>query len=194
MFSESDVVRWVIGMDRPTFIPFLNKHRSFLLSLQVFGQHLLDHQSASVNAQGLPTAGQVGMVDWEDNYITTFLFQGNYLNDRLTPQILTAYDFEAGSGAVAPSLDWKINNNWRVIALVNIKFGDGAQASDDNRTANVFPPFTCAVPLVPDPADCGMSFSSLGVSGFEPLGRFRAGPIGSAINEDEFQLTIRYRF
>jgi hypothetical protein len=39
-----------------------------------------------------------------------------------------------------------------------------------------------------------MSFSSLGVSGFEPLGRFRAGPIGSAINEDEFQLTIRYRF
>ena len=36
--------------------------------------------------------------------------------------------------------------------------------------------------------------SSLGVGGFEPLGRFRAGPIGSAINEDEFQLTIRYRF
>jgi len=197
LFSESDVVRWVIGMDRPTFIPFLNKHRSFLLSLQVFGQHLLDHQLASVNAQGLPTAGQVGMVDWEDNYITTFLFQGNYLNDRLTPQILTAYDFEAGSGAVAPSLDWKINNNWRVIALVNIKFGDGAQAFDDNRAANPFPPFTCAPQLItqvpPNPA-CFSPYSSLGVGGFEPLGRFRAGPIGSAINEDEFQLTIRYRF
>ena len=197
LFSESDVVRWVIGMDRPTFIPFLNKTRAFLLSLQVFGQHLLDHQVASVNAQGMPTAGEVGMVDWEDNYITTFLFQGNYLNDRLTPQILTAYDFEAGSGAVAPSLDWKINNNWRVIALVNIKFGDGAQAFDDNRAANPYPPFTCAPQLItqipPNPA-CFSPYSSLGVGGFEPLGRFRAGPIGSAINEDEFQLTIRYRF
>ena len=198
LFSESDVVRWVIGMDRPTFIPFLNKTRAFLLSLQVFGQHLLDHQSSSsVNAQGMPTVGEVGMVDWEDNYITTFLFQGNYLNDRLTPQILTAYDFEAGSGAVAPSIDWKINNSWRLTAVVNFKYGDGAQVADDNRAANPFPPFTCALPLItqvpPNPA-CFSPYSSLGVSGFEPLGRFRAGPIGSAINEDEFQLTIRYRF
>lgn len=195
MFSESDVVRWVIGIDRPTFIPFLNKRRAFLISLQVFGQHLLDHKAGFINAQGMPTLGKVGMVDWEDNYISTLLFQGNYLNDRLTPQILTAYDFKAGSGAVAPSIDWKISNSWRLIALINIKFGDGAQAFDDNRAANPFPPFTCPPPVIAaNPAACGSSFSSLGVSGFEPLGRFRAGPIGSAINEDEFQLTIRYRF
>jgi len=37
MFSESDVVRWVIGWDRPTFIPFLNKNRTFLISGQLFG-------------------------------------------------------------------------------------------------------------------------------------------------------------
>ncbi len=197
LFSESDVVRWVIGIDRPTFIPFLNKNRSFLLSLQVFGQHLLDHELSNVNAQGMPTLSEVGMVDWKDNYITTFLFQGNYLNDRLTPQILTAYDFEAGSGAVAPSIDWKISNSWRLTGIFNIKFGDGAKAFDDNRAANPFPPFTCAPPLLgqdpPNPA-CFSPYSSLGASGFEPLGRFRAGPIGSAINEDEFQLTIRYRF
>jgi hypothetical protein len=28
----------------------------------------------------------------------------------------------------------------------------------------------------------------------EPLGRFRAGPIGSAIREDEIFLTMRYKF
>jgi hypothetical protein len=208
LFSESDVVRWVIGIDRPTFIPFLNKRRAFLLSLQVFGQHLLDHQLSTENAQGMTTrlslppgeplttpSPEVGMVDWEDNYIATFLFQGNYLNDRLTPQVLTAYDFEAGSGAVAPSIDWKINNSWRLTAVVNFKYGDGAQVFDDNRFANPFPPATCAPPVIAtDPAACGASFSSLGLGGFEPLGRFRAGPIGSAINEDEFQLTIRYRF
>ena len=28
----------------------------------------------------------------------------------------------------------------------------------------------------------------------DPLGRFRAGPLGSASQEDEFQVTLRYRF
>jgi hypothetical protein len=197
LFSESDVVRWVIGIDRNTFIPFLNERRAFLISLQVFGQHLQDHQLSRVNAQGIPTLSDVGMVDWDDNYTATLLFQGNYLNDRLTPQILTAYDFEAGSGTVAPSIDWKISNSWRLTATLNVKFGDGAQAFDDNRGANPFPPFTCPPPLlaeVPPNPVCFAPFSSLGVSGFEPIGRFRAGAIGSAINEDEFQFIIRYRF
>ncbi len=195
LFSESDVVRWVIGIDRPTFIPFLNKNRAFLLSLQVFGQHLLDHELQSVNAQGVPTFNKVGMVDWKDNYIMTFLFQGNYMNDRLTPQILTAYDFGANSGVVSPSVDWKINNSWRLIAAINLKFGDGARVFDDNRGASPYPPFSCPPPLVIAGSPlCGIPFSSLGLAGFEPIGRFRAGPFGMAINEDEYQLTLRYRF
>ena len=195
LFSESDVVRWVIGWDRPTFIPFLNKNRAFLISAQLFGQHLLDHQLQRVNAQGIPTVADVGMVDWENNYIATLLIQGNYMNDRLTPQAITAWDFEAGSGAFSPSLTYKPNNNWVLTAGFNIKFGDGAQAFDDNRSANAFPPATCAPPIAAAmPAACLSSFSSLGVSGFEPIGRFRAGPFGTAINEDEFQLTVRYQF
>jgi len=195
LYSQSDVVRWVIGIDRPTFIPFLNKKRAFLLSLQVFGQHLLDHELQRVNAQGVPTFTKVGMVDWKDNYTMTFLFQGNYMNDRLTPQILTAYDFGAESGVVAPSVDWKINNSWRLTAVVNLKFGDGAIPFDDNRAANPYPPYTCAPPLAGAGSPlCGSPYSSLGAAGFEPLGRFRAGPIGMAINEDEYQLTLRYRF
>jgi hypothetical protein len=195
MYSQSDVVRWVIGIDRSTFIPFLNKNRAFLLSLQVFGQHLLDHELQNVNAQGVPTLSEVGMVDWKSNYIATFLFQGNYMNDRLTPQILTAYDFGADSGVVSPSVDWKINNGWRLIAAINLKFGDGAQVFDDNRGANPYPPYTCAPPMAAAGSPlCFSPFSSLGLSGFEPLGRFRAGPIGMAINEDEYQLTLRYQF
>jgi hypothetical protein len=195
LFSESDVVRWVIGIDRPTFIPFLNKNRAFVLSFQIFGQHLQDHVLQRVNSHGIPTLSDVGMVDWKDNYTMTFLIQGNYLNDRLTPQIITAYDVEAGSGAVAPSVDWKINNSWRLTAAINWKFGDGPLPFDDNRAANPYPPYTCAPPLAAVGAPvCGVPFSSLGLSGMEPIGRFRAGPLGMAINEDEYQLTIRYRF
>ncbi len=195
LFSESDALRWVIGIDRPTFIPFLNKNRAFLLSLQIFGQHLLDHQLQRFNAQGVPTLSDVGMVDWEDNYIMTFLIQGGYLSDRLTPQIIMAYDFEAGSGTIAPSLDWKIDDNWQLTAAINMKFGDGPLQFDDNRAANPYPPYTCAPPLAAAGSPlCGLPYSSLGLSGFEPIGRFRAGPIGMAINEDEYQLTLRYRF
>ncbi len=195
LYSKSDVIRWVIGIDRPTFIPFLNKDRAFLLSLQVFGQHLMDHELQTVNAQGMPTLSKVGMVDWKNNYIATFLFQGNYRSDTITPQILSAYDFGAHAGAVSPSVDWKINNNWRLTAALNFKFGTGARAFDDDRGANIFPPYTCAPPLAAagSPA-CFSPYSSLGLSGYEPLGRFRAGPIGMAINEDEYQLTLRYRF
>ncbi len=195
LFSESDVIRWVVGIDRPTFIPFLNKRRAFLLSWQVFGQHLQDYARARVNAQGIPTVADVGMVDWKDNFTTTFLFQGNYLNDRLTPQILSAWDFRAGSGAIVPSIDWKISNSWRLTLAFNMKIGEGAKGFDDDRAANPYPPFTCAPPLAAAGSPlCGTAFSSLGASGYEPLGRFRAGPFGMAINEDEYQLTLRYRF
>ena len=183
LFSESDVVRWVVGWDRPTFIPFLNKTRAVLLSAQLFGQHLLDHELEQA------PLGPIGMPDWKNNIIATFLFKVWYMNDRLSPQLLSAYDTKAHSGVVAPSVDWLINDNWRLTAVFNLKFGDGARKFSDCRTCNPFPPFT-STPLHPDPFQPG----DVGLGGFEPLGRFRSGPIGMAQEENEFQLTIRYRF
>jgi hypothetical protein len=42
--DESDVMRWSIGIDRPTFIPWLNKDRTFFLSMQLFDTWYLDHE------------------------------------------------------------------------------------------------------------------------------------------------------
>jgi hypothetical protein len=202
LFSESDVFRWVFGFDRPTFIPWLNRTRAFLISAQIFGQHLLDYESANMNVvadglQPLPTIAPVGVQDWEDNIFLTLLFQGNYMNDRLTPQLLTAYDTEAKAGVAGISLEYKPSNNWVWRVAFNLKWSDDADEwkADDNRTANVFPPFTCnPEALVGGDPRCFDSYSSVGLQGFEPLGRFRAGPIGTAHNEDEFQLTLRYQF
>ena len=93
LYSESDVIRWVVGWDRPTFIKFLNKNRAFLLSAQVFGQHLLEHELQD----GL--LGPIGMPDWQDNFIGTFLFKGFYMNDQLSPQMIMAYDVRAQAAA-----------------------------------------------------------------------------------------------
>ncbi|MFK8068537.1 MAG: DUF1302 family protein [Gammaproteobacteria bacterium] len=187
LFSESDVIRWVIGADRPTFIPFLNKNRAFLFSAQLFGQHLLDHE------EDRGPLGKRGMPDWEDNFIGTLLIKGWYKNDRLSPQIITAYDVRAKAATIAPSLDWLITDKWRLNIGANIKLGHGARSFDDARTANPFPPFTCPAT---DPACVpgGAMSQSLGLGGYEPLGRFRSGPIGMAQNEDEIYFSIRYRF
>jgi hypothetical protein len=180
LYSDSDVFRWVLGVDRNTFIPFLNKNRAFLISGQVFGQHLLDHETEQA------PLGEIGMPDWDDNYIATLLIKGWWKSDTISPQIITAYDYEAEAGTFAPSIDWLISDNWRLIFGANIKFGDdmGDQQFDDCRTCNPFPGFT-------GPPDQNQS---LGLSGIQPLGRFRSGPLGSASQEDEIQITIRYRF
>lgn len=183
LFSDSDMFRWVLGVDRNTFIPFLNKNRAFLISAQVFGEHFLDHELEP----GAIPGTEVGMPNWDDNYTATLLIKGWYKSDRLSPQIILAHDFEGGTTAIAPSVDWLINDNWRLIVAGNFKVGDGLDhVFDDCRTCNPFPPFSAS----PGQTAPG----SLGLGGLEPLGRFRAGPLGMAIEEDEYQVTLRYRF
>ena len=198
LFSQSNVIRWVVGWDRPTYIRFLNPNRTFLLSAQVFGQHILNHEYFASPISG----AKIGFMDWEYNFIGTFLFQGFYMNDRLQPRLIQAYDIRAQAYVVSPGIDWLINNNWRLTVAANLKFGRGRNVVDDGRTANGFAPFTCTVQNAAGAAAAGApcapgvgANSSIGSrTGFEPLGRFRSGPIGMAQHEDELQLLLRYRF
>lgn len=183
LYSESDVFRYVVGWDRDIFIRPLNRNKAFLLSTQIFGQHILDH------VHGSGPLGTTGMPDFKENWILTALFKGWWMQNRFSPQILAAYDVRAQAAVVSPSIDWIINDRLRLIAAFNIKMGRGARNFDDCRSCNPFVPFT-ANSADPTPFSPG----SLGMYGLEPLGRFRSGPIGMAQQEDEFQLTLRYRF
>ncbi len=196
LFSESNVIRWVIGWDRPTYIRWLNPNRTFLLSGQIFGQHILDHETH------LTSFGEkIGFQDWKSGFIGTFLFQGFYANDRILPRLITAYDFRANAAVLGPGVDYLINDNLRLIVGANIKLGTGRRVADDGRTSNSFPPFTLPPGTCPAPGNSppvcvpGNELPSAGIRrGFEPLGRFRSGPLGMAQHEDEFQILIRYRF
>lgn len=179
LFSESDVTRYVIGADKNIFIPFLNPGRAFLFSGQLFGQHIHEHQ-----LEDRPL-GKAGMPDWEQNWIGTLLVKGWWMNGRLSPQIIVAHDFKAQATAIAPSVEYLFSDNLKIVAGANLKVGRGAREFDDCRSCNPWDPFTSYG--LPEGA-------SAGLSGYEPLGRFRAGPIGMAQKEDELQLTLRYSF
>ena len=197
LFSESEVVRWVIGADHNLFIRSINKNKAFLISFQTFGQHLLDHQRENTSLTdalpGIP-GQERGMPDWKDNYISTLLIKGWWMNDRLSPQVVQAYDWAANAYVISPSVDWLINDNWRLQVAANIKLGDGARKFSDCRTCNPFAPFTVATHIDGPDADLLPDAYDAGLGGFEPLGRFRSGPVGMAQEEDEIQVTIRYRF
>ncbi|WP_278463346.1 DUF1302 family protein [Stutzerimonas kunmingensis] len=179
LFSESDVTRYVIGADKNIFIPFLNPGRAFLFSGQLFGQHIYEYQ-----LEDRPL-GKAGMPDWEQNWIGTLLVKGWWMNDRLSPQIIVAHDFKAQATAIAPSVEYLFSDNLKIVAGANLKVGRGAREFDDCRSCNPWDPFTGYG--LPEGVTAGLS-------GYEPLGRFRAGPIGMAQKEDELQLTLRYSF
>ena len=183
LYSESEVLRYVIGVDKNILIPWLNETGTFLFSGQVFGQHILDHERET------RFLGEAGIPDWKENWTATLLIKGFYMNNRLSPQIIMAHDVRAKATAVALSVEWIVTDQWKVTAGANVKLGTGAQTFDDCRTCNPFNPFTAA----PIPGGHPAGYS-LGLKGYEPLGRFKSGPIGSALKEDELQLTVRYSF
>jgi hypothetical protein len=187
LFSESKVARYVIGADKNVFIRAINQNRAFLLSAQIFGQQLLDHESEQA------TLGEVGMPDWEVNNIATFLIKGWWMNDRLSPQIVVAHDFRAGATVVSPTVDWLITDNWQLLVSANVKTGGGDHKYNDCRLCNPFGPFTTTIPPFPEHGG-GTTASAAGIGGYEPLGRFRSGPLGMAEKEDEIQITLKYRF
>ncbi|MEH6628402.1 MAG: DUF1302 family protein [Motiliproteus sp.] len=107
--KETDMFRYVIGFDKNQVIPALGTRSAFLISAQMFGEHILDHEADMPNE--------------EDNWIGTFLFKGWYLNNRLSPQVIVAHDFGAAATVVAPSISWTPDNHWMVNLSLNVKHG-----------------------------------------------------------------------
>ena len=127
------------------------------------------------------------MPDWEDNATATLLIKGFLVNDRVSPQLIVAHDFRAQATVASPQMDWifsdrlrlTLGGNFKLASIDNWKF-------DDCRSCNPYPPYTTYVGQTLSPG-------SAGVGGFEPLGRFRAGPIGAAWKENEIYVGLRYK-
>lgn len=184
LYSENNVFRAVVGVDRPTFIDWINPRRTTLISGQLFLQHILNHE---VEQKPL---GLAGMPDWETNAIGTLLIKAFLANDRVSPTLIMAHDVRAKATAIAPSVEWLVTDNLKLVFGANFKVADNSKYQfDDCRSCNPYAPFT---QYAGDGQ--GAAPGSFGLGGFEPLGRFRAGPIGAAFKEDDLFVQMRYNF
>ena len=104
--DESDVIRFSLGMDRPTFIPWLNKNRTFFLSAQIFDTYYLDHEQGAND----------GYIVGEHNFIYTFFAQTQYLRDQLIPNGFIVWEEESDSWVTGLTAEFLINNNWSIKA------------------------------------------------------------------------------
>lgn len=104
VFASTNVYRWLIGVDRPTFIRWLNPNRSFFLSAQAFGTHLPDARGGRF---GIPNGAN-------DNFIFTFFVQNQYLRDQLVFLLFGAYGTTGNDGTTGGNAEYLITNNWSV--------------------------------------------------------------------------------
>jgi hypothetical protein len=185
LYSKNRVSRMVIGIDRPTFIPFISETSATLISGQLFWQHIYNHERKE------STLGTVGIPDFKDSFIGTLLIKGFLKSGTVSPQIIFARDFNARAFAIAPQIEWNVTNDLKLTFGANYK---GASSNDkyrfdDCRSCNPFAPFTA-----PNGDLDPMTAYSRGLSGLEPLGRFRAGPIGAAFKENDVYVKLNYKF
>ena len=106
MTSKADLVNLTIGVDRPTFIRFLNRNRTFFLNAQLFMQYIVGYQSSFTSDGPFNARMTVGA------------FTG-YHQDRLIPGIQFVYDFPSYSGAVLWSIAWRVTQSFMIQVGLN---------------------------------------------------------------------------
>ena len=112
--DSSDVFLASIGIDRPTYIPFLNATRTAFLTFQTFVEHVIDYDDSGFGN---------GMVVPESQLLSTFLMQNFWRNDSRVLTNFVAYDWNAGALIAGPSFRWVLSNNLFVDFGINLLFG-----------------------------------------------------------------------
>jgi hypothetical protein len=133
--SSADEYNLTLSVDRPTFINFLNPHRTFLLNSQLFTSYIEDY-SHRMSREG----------PW------TFLWLLNvstgYYQDRFLVSAVVVFDLRSQSGAFLPSVQYRLTENFSITVGANVfggrfsrrKMGINQYSAfdEDNLTDNVY--------------------------------------------------------
>lgn len=105
---EKNTLRYALGFDRSTFIPFLQDDpwRAFRMSFQLFQSIILDHEDG-IHAFGHAT--KINRV----STVLTFRVGTGYRGDTILPDIFVAYD-PSGYYAVNPAITYQPPGNEKI--------------------------------------------------------------------------------
>jgi hypothetical protein len=105
--TQADTFNVTVSVDRPTFINFLNRGRTFFFNSQWFFQYIQGYRDSFV------TNGPF-------NVLATFHVDTGYFRDRLLPGITFVYDFNSASGAILPELQYRFTENLSATITANL--------------------------------------------------------------------------
>ena len=109
-----DTVQYMLGFDRPTWIPFLNETQTFFITGQFVHKFILDYDD-EVKGQDdellLTTVmGKDGMSDHQT--LISLKIDTKYYDDRIKPDVLVVWDINGHNGYVRPALRWAPTYDW----------------------------------------------------------------------------------
>jgi hypothetical protein len=92
-YPDAGILRWVLGLDNNIWIRFLNHKNTFLVSAQVYGQHIL-HNWSETYRLALPIYGKTDPLSpdyyvklHKNEYQATLMINTYYMDGDLVPQI-----------------------------------------------------------------------------------------------------------
>jgi hypothetical protein len=162
--NDTNIVRWVMGVDRPTMIRTLNPLRSFFLSAQAFATYLTDVKAGHY---GNPNGANA-------NYVFTAFAQTQYWRDQLVVLVFGAYGLTGGDATTGGNAEYLYDNHWSVQLGVT-----GFLGKRKTHDIGPFSNFTTD----------GSNFTETGFG----IGHMQAGG-SERNQMDEFFTRVRYRF
>jgi hypothetical protein len=118
--SESDLFALTVSIDRPTFVHFLNRERTFFVNMQWFFEYIPDYVG-----KGDDDSYRGYAVDGPWTALGVITFETGFLQDRLTPSATFVYDVKSQSGAVALDTRYRFSSAFSVTIGVNHFYGPG---------------------------------------------------------------------
>ncbi len=107
--NEKDVIRYMLGLDWPVWIKFINKEKNIFISAQLFHYHIINYP----HTYKLQVGAYNDWIAREDQFYSSFILKTSYFHDFLKPQVLTVMDWTYGTWWLKPKVKFEIGNNWR---------------------------------------------------------------------------------
>jgi hypothetical protein len=108
--SKADTYNLTVSVDRPTFVNFLNSHRTIFFNTQLFLQWINGYE------RGFYANGPFNM-------LATFSVGTGYFQDRLLPGFSFVYDFGSQSGSGLASVTYRMTQNFSATVGIAGFFG-----------------------------------------------------------------------